>query len=155
MSDAAREQTEQHYLAYQRAAVVGLLVGMVASGLFLGVLFRLISPGLANVTALSIMALFVVALLAVQLITLRGRLWRPRGPEAQRVLRDEWTRKNWNRACRTGFFVVMWAQLPLAYFVAGLPPAPWGPSMAALTMALGITAFFASYLYHSRQLDGG
>jgi hypothetical protein len=53
-------------------------------------------------------------------------------------LRDEWTRKNWNRACRSGFFVVMWAQLPLAYFVNGLPPEPDVSALAALTMALGV-----------------
>jgi hypothetical protein len=155
MSKSVRKQTERYYLAYQRGAVVGLLFGVVAAGLFLAVLFRLMSPGLARVTALIIMALFIITLLSVHFITLRGRLWHPRAPEAQRVLRDEWTRKNWNRACRTGFFVVMWAQVPLAYFVNGLPPEPDVPAMAALTMALGVAAFFGSYLYHSRQQGDG
>jgi hypothetical protein len=155
MNKPAREQTEQYYVAYQRSAVVGLLFGMVAAGLFLAALFRLMSPGLARVTALIIIALFIVTLLSVHFITLRGRLWHPRAPEAQRVLRDEWTRKNWNRACRSGFYVVMWAQVPLAYFVNGLPPEPDVPALAALTMALGVTAFFGSYLFHSRQQGAG
>jgi hypothetical protein len=155
MSKPAQQQTERYYRAYQRGAVVGLLLGVVTAGLFVAVLFRLMSPGLTRATALVIMPLFIVTLLGVHFITLRGRLWRPGAAEAQRVLRDEWTRRNWNRACRTGFFVVMWAQVPLAYFVTRLPPEPYVPAMAQLTMALGVTTFFASYLFHSRQQGDG
>ena len=155
MSESERKESERYYLAYQRGAAVCLIFSIAAGAYFLAVVFGGVSGGFVLDGALLLVALFAISLLSVHLVTLRGRLWRRRDPGARLVLRDEWTRRNWNRACRTGFFVVMWAQLPLAFLMNRLAPAPSLSGMAGLSMTLGVVAFFSSYLYLGRQqVDG-
>lgn len=155
MSDSERRQSERYYLAYQRGALVCLLFTVAVGGYFLAVVFGGVSGPLVRASALVISALFVISLLAVSFVTLRGRLWRRSDPGAQLVLRDEWTRRNWNRACRTGFVVVMWAQVPLAFLMYRLASEPSLSGMAGLSMTLGAGAFFATYLYRGRQQGDG
>lgn len=154
MSESDWKHSERHYLAYQRGAVVCLLFAVATGAYLLAAVFGALSDWLVSDGAMSIVALFVTALLAVSLVTLRGRLWRRSDPEAQLVLRDEWTRRNWNRACRNGFAAVMWAQLPLAFLMERLAPTPSFSGMAGLSMTLGVGAFFATYLYVGRQPQG-
>ena len=155
MRESEPKESERYYLAYQRGAAVCLIFSVAVGGYFLAVVFGGVSGGLVPGGALTLIALFGISLLTVHLVTLRGRLWRRRDPGTQLVLRDEWTRRNWNRACRTGFFVVMWAQLPLAFLMKRLAPEPSFSGMAGLSMTLGVFAFFASYLYLGRQQDDG
>jgi hypothetical protein len=152
MTELERTQPERYYRAYQRTAVVCLLFALVVCGYFLAVGSGALSGAPARDTALVLSAIFAVAFVAVPAVALGGRRWRRGDPAAQLVLRDEWTRRNWNRACRTAFGVVMWAQLPLAWLMDHLAPAPSFSLMAGLSMTLGAGAFFSSYLYFGRQL---
>ena len=155
MSETVRNQSERYYLAYQRGAGVCLLFSIATGAHLLAVAFGGLSGGVVRDGALVLISLFVVSLLVVALVTLRGRLWRRSDPEAKLVLRDEWTRRNWSRACRIGFAVVMWAQLPLAYLMIRLAPEPSFSGMAGLSMTLGMGAFWATYLYLGRQQGDG
>jgi uncharacterized membrane protein YidH (DUF202 family) len=151
MTEMDRNQPERYYRAYQRTAVVCLLFAVAVGGFFLAVVSGVLSDGAGQGAALSLVVLFAVAFLSVPVVTLRGCLWRRSDPQAQLVLRDEWTRRNWNRACRVGFGVVMWAQLPLAFLIDRLASRPSLSVMAGLSMALGAGAFWATYLYVGRQ----
>lgn len=151
MTGIERNQPERYYRAYQRAAVVCLLLAVAVGGYFLAVGAGALSGGARASAALGLVVLFAVALLAVPVVTLRGHRWRRSDPHAQLVLRDEWTRRNWNRACRAGFGAVMWAQLPLAFLLERLAPEPSLSAMAGLSMTLGVGAFWATYLYVGRQ----
>ena len=151
MAERERNQPERYYRAYQRTAVVCLLFAVTVCGYFLAVGSGALSGPPARGAALVLSALFVVSFVAVPAVTLGGRRWRRSDPAAQLVLRDEWTRRNWNRACRVGFGVVMWAQFPLAWLMDHLASAPSLSVMAGLSMTLGAGAFFASYLYVGRQ----
>ena len=151
MTGIERNQPERYYRAYQRTAVVCLLSAVAVGGYFLAVGSGALSGGARQGAALGVVVLFAVALLAVPVVTLRGRRWHPGDPHAQRVLRDEWTRTNWNRACRVGFGTVMWAQFPLAFLLDRLASQPSLSMMAGLSMTLGVGAFCATYLYVGRQ----
>ncbi len=154
MSEMKRNQPERYYRAYQRTAVVCLLSAVAMGGFFLTVGSGALIGGPVRGVALSLVMLFAVAVVAVPWITLGGRRWYPSDPQAQLVLRDEWTRKSWNRACRVGFGAVMWAQLPLAFVLDRLASRPSLSVMAGLSMTLGIGAFWATYLYVGRQPAG-
>ena len=151
MTGIERNQPERYYRAYQRTAVVCLLSAVAIGAYFLAVGSGAMSGGARRSAALTLVVLFAVAFLAVPVVTLRGRRWRPSDPHARRVLRDEWTRRNWNHACRVGFGTVMWAQLPLAFLLDRLASEPSLPVMAGLSMTLGTAAFWATYLYVGRQ----
>ena len=151
MTGIEQNQPERYYRAYQRTAVVCLLFVVAVGGYFLAVGSGALSGGARQSAALSLAVLFAVAFLAVPAVTLGGRRWRRSDPDAQLVLRDEWTRRNWNRACRVGFGTVMWAQLPLAFLLDRLASEPSLSVMAGLSMTLGFAAFWATYLYVGRQ----
>jgi len=155
MSESERKDWERYYLAYQRGALVCLLSAVAVGVYFLAVVLGGLSGPSARSGALVLVSLFVASLLAVSFVTLRGRLWRLSDPEARLVLRDEWTRRNWNRACRSGFAVVMWAQLPLAFLMNRVASEPSFAGMAGLSMTLGIGAFWATYLHVGRQQGDG
>ena len=151
MPEIERNQPERYYRAYQRTAVVCLLFVIAVGGFFVAVGSGALSGGARQSAALSLVVLFAVAFVAVPWVTLRGRRWRRSNPQAQLVLRDEWTRRSWNRACRAGFGAVMWAQLPLALLLDRLAAEPSLSVMAGLSMTLGGGAFWATYLYVGRQ----
>jgi len=155
MSEPEQEKSERYYLAYQRGAFVCLLSAIAVGAYLLAIALGVLSDPQARVGALILVALFGASLLSVFVVTLQGRAWRRSNPEAQLVLRDEWTRRNRNRAFRSGFAVVMWAQLPLVYLMNRVATEPSFVGMAGLSMALGIGAFFATYLHVDRpQADG-
>jgi hypothetical protein len=155
MGESAQRRVERYHRAYQRGAVVCLLMAMVAGGYLLAVALGAVGGRWVSGGATGVVALFVAALLAVSLATLRGRLWRRGDPAARLVLRDEWTRRNWSRASTTGFAVVMWAQVPLALLLGRYAPGASLVGMAGLSMALGMGAFWATYLYLGRQQGDG
>jgi hypothetical protein len=155
MTGIERDRSERYYRAYQRTAVVCLLTAVVVGGYFLAIGSGALRGGAGRNAALSLVVLFAVAFVAVPVVTLWGHRWGPRDPHAQRVMRDEWTRRNWNRACRVGFGAVMWAQLPLAFLLDRLAAEPSLPVMAGLSMTLGLGAFWATYLYVGRQPADG
>ena len=151
MTEVERNQSERYYRAYQKTAVVCLLFTIAVCGYFLAVGSGALDGPAARAAALVLGVLFAVSFAAVPTVTLGGRRWRRGDSAAQLVLRDEWTRRNWNRACRIGFGMVVWAQLPLAWLMNRLASAQSLYVMAGLSMTLGAGAFFASYLYFGRQ----
>jgi hypothetical protein len=155
MHESERKEPERYYLAYQRLALVGLLSTAAVGVYFLAVVFGGVGGALARSDVLILIGLFAISVVTVPFITLRGRLWRRSDAEARLVLRDEWTHRNRNRAYRTAFAVVMWAQLPLAFLMNRLALEPSFSGMAGLSMALGAAAFFAAYLFAGRQQGDG
>ncbi len=151
MTGIERDQPERYHRAYQRTALVCLLFAATAGGFCLAVGSGALRGGPVRGGALGLVVLFAAAFLAVPAVTLGGRRWRRSDPQAQLVLRDEWTRRSWNRACRVAFGAVMWAQLPLAFLLDRLASEPPLVVMAGLSMTLGVGAFWATYLYVGRQ----
>jgi hypothetical protein len=100
MSESEWRRSESYYLAYQRGAVVCLLFAVATGAYFLAAVFGGLSGWLVFDGAIGHGRALLTALLAVSLVTLRGRSGAGAIREAQLVLRDEWTRRNWNRACR-------------------------------------------------------
>jgi len=155
MTEIERNEPERYHRAYQRTAVVCLLFAVAVGGFFVAVGSGALSGGSGERAALSLVVLFAVAFVAVPWVTLRGRRWRRGDAHARLVLRDEWTRRSWNRACRAGFGALMWAQLPLAFLVERLASEPSLSLMAGLSMTLGAAAFWGTYLYVGRQPADG
>jgi hypothetical protein len=157
MSDAEQNMLERYYVYHKRA--MGLTLLMVA-GMAIYNVVQVIGTGdrtpLAGLTgATLILIIYIVSLLTVQLVTLHGRAWRVRDPQAQVILQDEWTQTNLSRARQTAFWTMLLAQWPMMFFMAYVPPEPSVVGMGILTVTLGIGAYFASYLYFSRQRSDG
>ncbi len=157
MSDAEQKLSERYYVYHKRA--MGLTVLMV-TGMAVYNLVEVIGTDdrtrLAGLTgATLILIVYIVSLLAVRLVTLGGRAWRVRDREVQAILHDEWMQTNLSRARQTAFWTMLLAQWPMMFFMAYVPPEPSVVGMGILTVMLGIGAYFASYLYFSRQRSDG
>lgn len=158
MSESEGKPAERYYLYYRRELVLSLIFMLCLAVYFLVGLFSA-APGRRWLVGLIISACYLVLMLALQLLTLRGRRWRVRDREARTVLGDEWLRASRSRAFQTAFWVMLGAQWPMMFVVAYAPPEPSiGSSvvgMGTLTMVLGLGAFVGSYLYYSRQPSDG
>ncbi len=154
MSEREVKDSERYYLAYRRSMVVGLLFVLCLGGYYL---VGLVRPPSAGLGGLLIVAGYLALTLIVNLVTLRGRVWHARGPGERRVLGDEWIRLNRSRAFQIAFWVMMGVQVPMMFVMAYVPSRPERGvfGMATMTMVLGLLAFFASYLYYSRQPNDG
>jgi hypothetical protein len=151
------KETERYYSAYQRLIVLSLVFVVCLGGCFLALVLGYGGDRPAR-GGLIIGALFLVGFVAMKVNTTGGRLWGRRDPLIRTVFQDEWSRATRNRACRTAFALTMWAQVPLMWFMANVPPDPSDVGilgMAALTMTVGLAAFFGAYLYYGRQPTDG
>lgn len=157
MGEPGRVPSERYYVVYQRSMAAGLLFVVCMSVYSVLKLLRPASgrPELGDLVGPIIAVAYFVLLLAIQVVTLRGRLWRAREVEAQTILRDEWILANRSRAYRTAFWVMLCAQVPMMFFMAYVPPAPSVLGMGEMTGMLGLGAFFAAYLYYSRRPSDG
>jgi len=146
--------SERHWRFHLLRMALGLAF-FVALGV--GVILALVRPGIQT-AILTIPFVFVLAGIALR-FTLRGRRWTRPDPEDNRIMRDEWVRRNYERARRIALRAIWMAQAPLMFLVAYIPPDPTvGGSvvgMAMLTMATGGTAFLGSYLVYSREPSDG
>ena len=70
--------------------------------------------------------------------------------EGKRIRSDEWMLRGMNRAKRDALLTIVFVQVPLAMFMAYIPPEPSVIGMAMMTTALGCGVWAASYLYHTR-----
>jgi hypothetical protein len=70
--------------------------------------------------------------------------------EMKRIQSDEWMLRGMNRAKGIGMMTMIFAQLPLMFFMALVPPEPSIVGMGVMTVALGCGSWAASYLYHTR-----
>lgn len=154
MDGSDEKETDRYYRAYQRLMALSLVFVVCAGALFLADVLGYVR-GRADEVGLTIGTLYLTGFLALKLNTSGARLWGRRDPFFRAIFRDEWSWATRNRASRTAFTVTLWVQLPLAIFMANVPPAPSVIGMAALTMMLGCAAFCGSYLYYGRQPSDG
>jgi hypothetical protein len=157
MSDKDRKPAERYYDYHLRTVMLGLLL-VVGLGVYN--LIRVFGAGnerLGMAVPAIIVAVAIIALITLELVTLRGRRWRRRDPEVQAILRDEWRLTNVNRGYRVAFWVMLCAQWPLMPIMAYVPVHPERSvvGMGIGTALLGLGAFLASYLYFSRQPGDG
>jgi hypothetical protein len=158
VSKGERRDSERYYRAYQRHMAVGLIFVVCLIAFNVWRLFGYASPRPAlDALPLLIGAAFLVALLIVHLVTLRGHLWNPRGEGERTVLYDEWTRTNRGRATQVAFWVVLGVQVPMMSVMAYVPSRPEQGvvGMGTLTFLLGLGTFQAAFLYYSRQPSDG
>jgi predicted anti-sigma-YlaC factor YlaD len=149
------KELERHYRFHLRRMALGLAFSLAMA---VAMIFSLVRPGI-HVGLLMIPALvFIIASVGLN-IALRG--WGGPSPihDDRQVARDEWVQANINRSRRIALQSIYAAQVPLMFFVAYVPSMPTVSTsvvgMAILTMASGSTAFFASYLLHSRLHSDG
>ncbi len=154
MAGSDRKETDRYYRAYQRAVALSLIFAVCSGALFLADVLGYIGDG-ASRGGLIIGALYVTSIVALKINASGARLWGRRDPFLRLIFRDEWSWATRNRASRTALAVTLLAQLPLAIFMANVPPQPSLVGMGALTISLGLAAFFGAYLYYGRQPSDG
>lgn len=154
MEGSYGNETDHHYRAYQRLMVLSLLFVMSAGALFLADVLGHVGDGASRV-GLTIGALYLAGILGLKMNASGSRRWGRRDPFFRTIFRDEWSWAARNRASRAALAVTLWAQVPLAIFMANVPPSPSVAGMAALTVSLGLTAFFGAYLFYGRQPSDG
>jgi len=71
--------------------------------------------------------------------------------EGKRIQSDEWTIQGMNRAKGQALLMVIFAQVPLMFFMADVPAKPSVAGMGGMTIALGCATMAASFLYHTRE----
>jgi hypothetical protein len=147
-------ETDRYYRAYQRLMMLSLLFVVCAGALFLADVLGYTGERTSTI-GLTIGALYLAGMLGLKMNASGGRRWGRRDPFFRAIFRDEWSWAARNRASRAALTVTLWAQVPLAIFMAKVPPSPSVVGMAALTMSLGLTAFFGAYLFYGRQPSDG
>ncbi len=148
------KETDRYYQAYQRLVVLSLLFVACAGALFLADVLGYVGDRSGRV-GLGIGALYLASVLGLKMYASGARRWDRHDPFFRAIFRDEWSGAARNRASRAALTVTLWAQVPLAIFMAKVPPAPSVVGMAALTMSLGLAAFFGAYLFYGRQPSDG
>jgi hypothetical protein len=115
-----------------------------------GMILALITPGLQPMFVL-VPALVAIAASIALNIAARGPRWWRSDSEDRRIYKDEWVKEITNRARSRALLAVYLVQAPLIFFVAYSQPEPTAETsvvgMSALTVAAGLTAYFASYLH--------
>jgi hypothetical protein len=148
------KELERHYRFHLRRMAMGLAFNLAMA---VTMVFALIRPGIQVGILLAPALVFIIASVGLN-IALRGWEWPHPTVDDRHVGRDEWVQANVNRARQIALHSIYIVQVPLMFFVAYVPAVPTVSTsvvgMAILTMASGGTAFFASYLFHSRHIDG-
>lgn len=93
----------------------------------------------------------VLALMAALHLIVRGRNAEEFKGEFRRINEDEWIVATRDRSQRLAFLAVIFAQVPLMFFMAYVPPEPSVLGMGLMTTALGCGVFAAGYLFYSRE----
>lgn len=152
MSEPEATRAERYLRFSQGSMVVTLVLVLALGAICIAMAFRpeggswwMAQYGWMLAVAISI------AVVVLQQSTLRGDRWNPDAPEARAIAQDEWRRKNFDRATRVAFVVVLAAQLPLGLLLARLPSLRAVMAMAAATATLGMATFIAFYLVLSRE----
>lgn len=154
MTGSDQKETDRYYRAYQRLMVLSLLFVVCAGALFLADVLGYIGDRTSRV-GLTMGALYLASMLGLKMNASGARRWGRHDPFFRAIFRDEWSWAARNRASRAALTVTLWVQVPLAIFMAKVPPAPSVVGMAALTMSLGLAAFFGAYLFYGRQPSDG
>ncbi len=157
VSERAGKDSERYYRAYQRHMAAGLVFVVCLVAYNVWRFFEPANTALQSLYSLLIGAAFLIALLIVHLVTLRGHLWNPRGAGERTVLQDEWVGRNRGRATAIAFWVMLGAQVPMTFVMAYVPSRPEQGvvGMGTMTFLLGLGTFLAAFLYYSRQPSDG
>lgn len=141
------------YLRFSRRSMVVLLCFFIAIAVVVAAMAVSPDGAMAKwVPQASWMIPFALVIAAAALQgTLKGNRWTPDSPEVQAIMQDEWRRRSMDRAMRAAFAVVLIVQTPLALALTSLPQPRAVVMMAALTIALGMSALTASFLFFDRD----
>ncbi|HEU4754470.1 MAG TPA: hypothetical protein VFU47_15280 [Armatimonadota bacterium] len=154
MKGSDRTETDRYYRASRRVVALSLAFAVSLSAFFLADVLGYLD-GRAGSVGLIIGAIYLASVVALKIKTSGARLWGRRDPLLRAIFRDEWSWATRNRASRTALMATLLLQVPLAIFMANVPPEPSVVGMGALTMSLGLAAFFGAYLYYGRQPGDG
>ena len=142
--------SERHYKYHRRQWQLYLLF---CSLMAIGTIFAVLIPGEQPELVLAPTAVVFTLMFALHLVV-RGRNATEYKEELTRILQDEWFATSANRSYRVALATVIFAQVPLMFFVAYVPREPTVEGsvlgMGMMTTALGCGAFAAIYLFHSR-----
>jgi len=142
----AQPPSERH-LRFHRRQWFLYLLGCTAGAV--GTIFVVFDPvdkpRIVLVPTLAFFGLMIVLAL-VERVRRRSEFER----ERVRIWSDEWTIQGLNRAKGIAMLTMVFAQVPLMFFMALVPPEPSVVGMGCMTVALGCGTWAASYLYQTR-----
>jgi uncharacterized membrane protein YfcA len=138
--------SERHLKYHRRQWQLYLLVGAVMA---VGTVVAELLPGENPEVVLGPAAAVFMLMLALYLVV-RGRDTSAYKEELTRIMQDEWFASSRNRSRRDALLTVVFAQVPLTFFMAYVPPEPSVVGMGMMTTALGGGVFAASYLFRTR-----
>jgi hypothetical protein len=119
----------------------------------LGTVVAVLLPGENSEVVLGPAAAAAAAVFALMLafyLVVRGRDATRYTEELRRIQQDEWFAAIRNLSRRDALLTVVFAQVPLMFFMAYVPVEPSVAGMGTMTTALGGGAFAASYLFRTR-----
>lgn len=137
----------ERQLRFHRRQLIIYLMGCTAMAV--GTIVAVLTPGDNPKIVLIPTCVFfglMIALAVVERVRRREEYER----EGKRIWSDEWTRRGMSRASKIAMLTMIFAQPPLAFFMALVPPKPSVAGMSMMTVALGCGTWAASYLYHTR-----
>jgi uncharacterized membrane protein YfcA len=146
-----RLPSERHYRHHRRQWQIHLLFcAVMAIGTVAAVLVPGDNPGFVLWPAGVVLILMVGAG-----VMMRARGGKAYDAESKRIRHDEWITSSMRISSRDALLAVIFAQGPLMFFMAYVPPEPSVVGMGMMTTALGCGAFAWSYLYRTRASADG
>ena len=119
----------------------------------IGTVVAVLMPG-DNPSVVLVPTFGILTLMFVLHVVVRGRNASEYAIELKRIGQDEWIASSMKRSSGIALRAVIFAQVPLMFFVAYVPPEASTESsvvgMGMMTTALGCGVFAASFLFHSR-----
>ncbi len=138
--------SERHFRYHRHQWQLYLLYCTVIA---IGTIVAVLTPG-ENPEFVIGPALVVFLLMFVLHLAVRGRNATEYYEELRRIAGDEWFASNQRSSGRVALLTVIFAQVPLMFFMAYVPPEPSVFGMGLMTAALACGTFAASYLFYSR-----
>jgi hypothetical protein len=144
-----RVPSEDHFRFHRRFWQVYLLFcAAMAIGTVVAVLLPGDNPAIVLVPAGGV--LITLNLMIAHRLVARRRDVKEYDAELRRIGQDEWLALSRRKALRDALLAVIFAQGPLMFFMAYVPPAPSVVGMGMLTTAIGCGVYAGSYLHRSR-----
>ena len=137
----------ERHLAYHRRhwQLYLLFCAVMAIGTVVAVLLPGDNPEIVLAPTAAVFMVMLAYYFAV-----RGRDTTEYNHELRRIEQDEWFASGRNWARRDALLTVIFAQVPLMFFMALVPPKPSVAGMGMMTTAVGCGAYTASYLLRTR-----
>ena len=141
------------HLRFHRRQWVIYLLGCIAMAV--GTIIAVLMPGDddARVVLIPTFGFFglMVVLSAIEQVRRRTEFER----EKERIWTDEWMLRGLHRSLGFALRTVIFAQVPLMFFMAYVPAEPSVVGMGVMTVALGCATWAASYLHYTRASTDG